>query len=329
MPIIRVPLELKPVFLQNPENFLRDIACIPTESIRPYFRQRSKISEIEAKAHKNPFNDELRAFDPDFSCSVGDVFARYMHVDLGVTRDAVGISMCHTPYFVDRIVNVVSREGVKVENVRLPFIHFDFVGRIKVSKGEEILLSFIRDLVYDLRQRGFYLALITYDGFQSIDSIQILRGQGFNVGRLSVQRTSTKLILDKYAKDGSGLSRKSTDGQILSAMQALKDPLYDDRLAIPFHPFWMKEAKGAEINYKKNKVDHKPRGSIDLLQSMAGSAYNLINNEFEYIEETAEETRATEDDFYDKLPPSDFATDYYPENPEEGSIEAAERDREW
>ena len=177
-----------------------------------------------------------------------------MHIDLGLKKDAVGISMCHAPLFVEREITQIYSEGLTNEIVSLPFIHFDFLGRIKAEKGEEILLSKVREIIYDIQNRGFYLSLITFDGFQSVDSIQILRSQGFRVGRLSIDRTATKLVLDKRSKDGSGLTRKSTEGQIMGPMQALKDALYDNRLAIPYHEYWVKEAVGAEIDYKKNKV---------------------------------------------------------------------------
>ena len=221
-----------------------------------------------------------------------------MHIDLGLKKDAVGISMCHAPNFEERTITQVYAEELVNEKVSLPYIKFDFLGRIKANKGEEILLSKIREIIYDIQRRGFYLALITFDGFQSVDSLQILRSQGFKVGRLSIDRTATKLVLDKRAKDGSGLTRKSTEGQTMGAMQALKDALYDDRLLIPYHEYWVKEALGAEIDYKKNKVDHKPRGTNDLLQSMAGSIYNLINNEFDYQDPYEEGLQGLGDDFY-------------------------------
>ena len=197
--------------------------------------------------------------------------------------------------------------GNKMTNVRLPHINFDFLGRVSAAKGEEILLSDIREIVYQIQRMGFYLGLITFDGFQSVDSIQILRNQGFKVGRLSIDRTATKLILDKRSTTGDGLSRKSTEGQTMAAMQALKDALYDERLSIPAHEYWKREAIGAEIDYKKNKVDHKPRGTIDLLQSMAGSIYNLVNNEREYTTEEANINKGLSDNFGDGL---DFDDSY-------------------
>ena len=302
MAIIQIPLELKANYLRDPENFLRDIACVPTESTRPFIKDKGKIAFVEKNAHENPFNEDKRSFIEGYGPADGTIqFARYMHIDLGLKKDAVGISMCYASHFVERQHVEVEAFGNRTTNVRLPFIKFDFVGRVKAAKGEEILLSEIREIIYTIQRMGFYIGLITFDGFQSVDSIQILRNQGFKVGRLSIDRTSTKLVLDKRSKSGDGLKRVSTEGQTMAAMQALKDALYDNRLAIPFHEYWRKEAVGAEIDYKKNKVDHKPRGTIDMFQSIAGSVYNLINNEKEYTTQEANINKGLSDNYGDEL----------------------------
>ncbi len=299
---IKIPLELKANYLRDPENFLRDIACVPTESTRPFIKNRAKVEKVNNEAHRNPFLEDKRTFVEGYGPADGSIqFARYMHIDLGLKKDAVGISMCHASHFVDRQKVEIEAFGNSMKNIRLPHIKFDFLGRVQAAKGEEILLSEVREIIYTIQRMGFYLGLITFDGFQSVDSIQILRNQGFKVGRLSIDRTSTKLVLDKRSKSGDGLKRLSTEGQTMAAMQGLKDALYDDRLSIPYHEYWKREAIGAEIDYKKNKVDHKPRGTIDLLQSMAGSVYNLINNEKEYTTQEANVNQGLGDDFGDDL----------------------------
>ena len=315
--IIKVPISLKPNFLRDPENFLRDIACVPTDSVKPFIRKRSKIAELAERAHRNPFDEDHLAFDDDFICQ--DDFFRYMHIDLGYKTDAVGISMCHAPYFVDGVrIHPLAVEASTNKKDRQPFIYFDFLGRIKANKGEEIILGDVRQIIYDLADRGFTFNLITYDGFQSVDSIQILRSQGYKVARLSIDRTSTKVVIKKERKkeidnneEAWGLKRISTDGKILAAYDGLRIALYEDRLQIPYHEYWEKEARGAEIDYKKMKVDHKPRGTIDLFQSIAGSAFNLINNELEYIEDYDEDTYNKEyaDDRYSSLSDDGWDTD--------------------
>ena len=62
-------------------------------------------------------------------------------------------------------------------------------------------------------------------------------------------------------------------------MQDLKCAIYEDRVIIPYHEWLHKEFKWAEWDLKKNKVDHPPGKSIDILHSVAGSFFNCANNE--------------------------------------------------
>ena len=248
----------------------------------------------------NPFDEETLQFDRDMIQDTGKKFIRYLHIDLGIRHDAVGISMCHCPYFVESEINRHTRTGVEKEVINEPVVKFDFIGRIKVSKGEEIILSEIRDIIFEISRRGFYIGLITFDQFQSVDSIQLLQREGYRTGRLSIDRTTHRLIIDKEKEEG--IRKVSTEGRKIAAMQSLKDALYDGRLKLPYHKYWEKEAMGAEYDEKKMKVDHPPQGTIDMLQSIAGSCFNLINNEFKYIEESdAEYFDNYQDNYYNKI----------------------------
>lgn len=294
-------MELKPNFLRDPENFIRDIACISTEAVSPFFRNREAISSVTKTWRHNPFNDGTLTFDDEWRCSDEDNAWRYMHIDLGVNHDACGISMCHADGFVDREVAEYSAHGTKNVKVRMPKAKLDFIGRIKAGPREEVLISAVREIIYETSRRGFYIALITFDGFQSVDSIQILKSHGYRVGRLSIDRTSTYLKItkiDKKKDDDDGLKRVSTEGQVLAAWQSLKDTLYDERLDLVKHDFWEPEARAAEANLRKMKVDHPPRGTIDVLQSIAGCVYNMTVNEREYIDNDEEMEADAADDFY-------------------------------
>jgi len=285
---IRIPLSLKANFLRDPENFIRDIAAVSTESVNPFIRRKAKILEWEerSKPFENPFDEEALIFDEDFGPD--NTFNRYMHVDLGLSKDAVGISMCHVPYFLDRSTVVSGPDGPETRIDRVPFISFDFIGRIKANKGEEIILSEVRQIIYEITNLGFHLELITYDGFQSVESIQTLRLQGYRASRLSIDRTSTKVISvkqrnDRQGKSNYGIRRESTDGNILAAWEGIKELIYDGRLHTPWHPIAFKEARGLQEDRKKMKIDHPPKGTSDVIQSIAGSSFNAVNNEQEGV----------------------------------------------
>ena len=307
MPLLKIPIELRENFLRDPENFLRDIAAIPLDAVRPFFKRRDTILPAVDKTYVNPFDEETLQFDKDMFQDDNAKFIRYMHIDLGIKHDAVGISMCHCPYFVESKRTIHTRDGITEETFNEPIVKFDFVGRIKVSKGEEIILSEIRDIIFEISRRGFYISLITFDQFQSVDSIQLLKREGYRTARLSVDRTTHKLIIDKHAPDG--IRKESVEGRKIAAMQSLKDALYDERLKLPYHKYWDKEARGAEYDEKKMKVDHPPQGTIDMLQSLAGSCFNLTSNEFKYIEESdAEYFDKFQDNYYNKIEDSSTNT---------------------
>lgn len=307
---IRIPLSLKANFLRDPENFIRDIAAISTESVNPFIRRKAKILDWEERSKKfsNPFDEDALIFDEDFGAD--DEFNRYMHIDLGLTKDAVGISMCHVPYFTDRETIISGPDGPDVKIDRVPFLSFDFVGSIKANKGEEIILSEIRQIIYELTNLGFHIDLITYDGFQSVESIQTLRLQGYRAARLSIDRTSTKVLSvkqrdDRQGKSNYGIRRESTDGNILAAWESAKELIYEDRIHTPYHPLLFEEARGLQEDRKKLKVDHRPKGSSDLMQSIAGSAFNAINNEQEgVLHDAGSYMEKMGDTFYSGVRPS-------------------------
>jgi len=307
---IKIPLSLKARFLSDPENFIRDIAAISTESISPFFRRKDKLTELleKSKDRYNPFDEDSLVFDEDFVCR--DNFTRYMHIDLGLNKDAVGISMCHIPFFMDREDWITGPEGLERNIDRVPFVNFDFIGRIKADKGEEIILSEVRQVIYELTNLGFYIDLITYDGFQSVESIQTLRAQGYRAARLSVDRTSTKVLSvklkeDKTGKSNYGIRRESTDGNIIAAWQSLKEVVYEDRIGMPYYEWVIEEARGLQEDRVKQKIDHRPKGTSDVIQSVSGSTFNAVVNEQEGpYHDVQVYAQKTGDNFYNQLNPS-------------------------
>lgn len=290
MNIIAVPIELRRNFLANAGEFIRNLACWPTSSINPFFRQTSPLSLVIDHSRQNLWDFQRRQLMPELRCAKGDTRFRYMHFDLSENNDRVGFSMCHVPFHIDRTIY----RGETPLSIRVPFIYYDFVGGIEVSKSEELDFRTIPDYVMELRDRGYYIDLITFDRFQSTTVAQILNGEGFHCGRLSVDRTSFSLKVEKRLKSSGELKewklrRISTDGEVADAMNALKSAIYEERCNVPAWDEWIRlhpqdprhpfiaEAFGAEMTVD-GTVDHGPFSTIDILQGMAGAAYNAQNN---------------------------------------------------
>jgi hypothetical protein len=151
--------------------------------------------------------------------------------------------MGHVPQFTK-----VKRSQNNYET--LPIIQIDFALEIYPQKGGEIIFSKIRDLVYELSRLGVNIRWVTFDGFQSADSIQALRQKGYQTGVVSMDRTATPYEMTKSA-------------------------LYDGRVRIPEHPKLLRELQTLERDSKTGKIDHPVRGSKDISDSLAGVVHGL------------------------------------------------------
>ena len=174
--------------------------------------------------------DEQGKFKPWFRGKQGLYY--YIHVDLAHKRDATGIAMAHD-------------EGDDVV--------VDFMLRIKAPPGGEIVFSDIRDMIFKLRdERRFKIDKVTYDGWQSIDSIQILREHWIKTETLSVDKDT-------------------------SAYDTLKEKIYAGQLKYYRYEPFLEEIKRLEL-LVGTKVDHPPHGSKDVTDAVAEAVYGAVEN---------------------------------------------------
>ena len=187
---------------------------------------------------------------------------RFMHIDLALTGDSLGIAMCYisgwqTIYKGESNYNDLDYDSEKIEDeIKIPVLTYDFMLRIDPpKKPNKISLSKVRDFIVYLRnEKGINFGKITADQFQSEQMLQELEELGFNVGRLSVDRTA-----DAYL----GFTSLMYDGRV---------NFYD------YKPF-KREIFGVVYYPAKNKVDHTATGSKDVSDAVVGAAYNAIKSE--------------------------------------------------
>lgn len=97
-------------------------------------------------------------------------FSYFMHFDLSQKRDRTGIALGH-------------HDGRSRVCIDLMLAHDPKeVGEIQIAR--------VRQICYALRDRGFRIKKITYDGWQSVESIQTLKAHGFEVENFSVDKTT-------------------------------------------------------------------------------------------------------------------------------------------
>jgi len=94
------------------------------------------------------------------------------------------------------------------------------------------------------------LKWITFDGYQSADSLQILRQKGYVTGQCSMDKTPI-------------------------AYEMTKTGLYDGRVMIPQHSKLLRELQMLEMDSRTGKIDHPSNGSKDISDALAGVVYGL------------------------------------------------------
>lgn len=224
-----IPIEFETEACRNPEAFKRDFMAIPALALEPYFKRQDLVEDCVDPRLEHPI-DEFGKFKSWFKGKQG--FYYYIHVDLAHKRDAAGMSMAH-----DEGDNVV----------------VDLMLQKKAPPGGEIYFSDIRAMIFELRDKlRFRIEKVTFDGWQSIDSIQILRENGFECEVLSVDKDT-------------------------AAYDTLKEKIYAGQLyCYRYGPFY-EELKRLEL-VVGTKVDHPPHGSKDVADAVAGAVYAAVEH---------------------------------------------------
>ncbi len=230
---MKIPVEYQADFERNSQRALRDIAARPTDALEAFFTD-PQVIELACDATIRPALDDSGRWQADFHAP--DRLPRYVHIDLGLTRDACGLAMAHCQPAPD--------------NPDEPTAIVDLAWRLSAPEGGEVDLSRVRQLVVDMRRRGFNIAQVSYDGFQSVDSRQILQRQGFRTKLVSVDRD-------------------------LAAYETLKELINTGRLRIPDYEPLKRELRSLEI-IRGRKVDHPPRGSKDVADAVAGAVSESV-----------------------------------------------------
>lgn len=245
----QIPVEYKAEFVDDITKALRDIAGRSTMAIHPYMTRREDV-KFNFGRRKNLFVQDKIDFSTDKAQIRLQLVAksiecpRFGHIDLGLTSDSAGLVIAHVDSFVK-----MDRNGY-IET--LPRIVLDAVLEIvpPKSKGGEIDFASIRRILYKLRDLGMPLKWVSLDSYQSADTMQILRQQGFKCSYQSIDTTNVPYDLTKQA-------------------------LYDHRIVAPKHDKLLRELICLERDFNKGKVDHPAHGSKDIADALAGVVYGL------------------------------------------------------
>lgn len=206
-----VPEEFRRPFERDPNLALRDFASIPSHALLPFDVRAEVVYDLVNLDREHPLVPGTLELQPWFKPeSPEDLY--YIHVDLALNKegegDVAGFVMGHQ----------IGEKRVKVEDAGvsgeviyeyLPIVSIDLQIRWEAESGREIHFSDVRRFIYKLRERGFnvggkclewdkwsnpkpdkIIGGVSYDGWQSTDSIQILRDKGIYAFTFSVDKTT-------------------------------------------------------------------------------------------------------------------------------------------
>lgn len=262
--IYKIPVEYITEFTDAPYEAMRDLLAIPAVVKDALFPNPRVLEERIDKLRKDPIvEDNLYRWlngkiDSPKAYNIfnehlpkPDNYAAYfMHVDLALVEDATGVSMCHRDpktgkFIIDFIFAV---ESSKIVEKRIP------IGKMKYIA------------IYLKYNLGYNISKVTYDGFQSAESIQELVDNGIDAKVQSVDRTA-------------------------AAYDTLRDIIHSDQIS--FYDYKSQELNGLNRSLKREllnltkdtktgKVDHITKGSKDLSDALAGCVFVSASENFEY-----------------------------------------------
>lgn len=275
--IIKVPGEFRRNFDEDVDQALRDIAGVATFNLSPLIRDRQSVFDAIHPDMVHPFKRDVITVDyqrederVDDFFNLRDVCRidasrwipklnphapRFIHVDIALSQDSLGFAMGHAAGTVrnDRV-----NEDGTTSSVPNPMIVIDLMLRITPPPGSEIDLGKVRAFILYL-SKLFNVAKVTFDRFQSADSIQILTKMGQESGHQSVDKDE-------------------------EAYLTLRAGLFDRRvLYYEYGPF-VDEVLDLERDAQKRKVDHPVRsskggrGSKDVSDAVAGVVWLCTND---------------------------------------------------
>jgi len=265
--VIKVPNDFRIDFERDIDMAIRDVAGYATLSAYPFFRDMTIFDRAyqrgKARGLKHPWSVETTTLHDgstwfkdriDFDKRGRHHFA---HIDLALTGDAAAISIVRLDGIEEKAidtptVNELTGE-VQFSTTYLyePKMTTVMMLRVIPTQSAEIPIARIRKIVLDLVSWGFMVSKVSYDQFQSAESIQSLIQVGVEADNLSVDRN-----LEPY--------------------NALKEALIEDRLDLYEYPALTVEAQSLEMLVDKQKVDHPPGKGKDVSDSLAGAVYNCV-----------------------------------------------------
>lgn len=227
---------LMTAFYDDPIDSLSRFACMPPDAIDAFFKDRGKIeSAFSTQSSLNEDNSFRESFIPDPEKKY------YVHVDLARVHDHAAVALAHVEKWEQRNIGGKLTEPA-------PVVIVDQVRYWTPSKTKNVDFTEIREYILSLKRRGFNIKLVTFDRWESADTMKYLNERGMKSERLSVAKRH-------YEDFAMVIAEQRVVGP---QIQLLIDELLQLRIM------------------KNDRVDHPRKGSKDLSDAVCGAIYNAI-----------------------------------------------------
>lgn len=255
-----IPMPYYQDFIRNPEEASRDVIGVASLSITPFISQRHKIIDAIQRGKEAQITNWVAKPDVELDFDGmpqwnEEVLAAlpthikdrdwHIHVDLSRTQDRCGIAGTSISDMRDAVLGTGDDRYIE----RMPVFETGFTCSIKPSQMNPIDVPEIRKWLVQLKTRyGINVVSITFDGFDSNESIRILIQTGIYSGVISVDKTMEPYLY-------------------------MRDAIYSGRLDMHDHEHLRLEMVHLEHLVHKGKVDHPPKGSKDVSDALCGSIF--------------------------------------------------------
>ena len=254
--IIEVPRFFRAKFLEDTDRNLCDIAGISVTSSSKYMSAELVRSAIDT-TFKNPFPDIIETGNAqddllqyrecfDMSSVPKELMSKplFVHLDISVSGDMTGIAGV---WIIGKRTSTDSNQSKDLA------FRLAFSTSIKAPKGYQVSFQKNRNFIRWLRDVGFNVKKISYDTFQSYDTGQQLKAEGFDCMILSVDRVDTDRICKPY--------------------QYIKNAITEKRFTMYKSERLFEEFIDVERNINTGKVDHTRNGHKDALDAVTGATF--------------------------------------------------------
>lgn len=243
--------DFKRAFFTNRADALGRYACMPSDSTQDtFFKDKEKIEE--AFVARNGVDQDGIFWDGFAPRPEKEYF---IHVDLSKVHDRCAIALAHVEKWI-------SHEGDKFGDL-YPVVRVDAVRWWKPSHDKPMDYKEVTNYILALRRRGFNIKLVTFDRWQSHDTMNFLNSQGIETELLSLK--------PEHYDD------------FLTTM-------YDDRLIGPRIPELITELRELRRIFKGQTmtIDHPRTGYKDLSDAVCGAIHNAVEHSSKPLNRTVD-----------------------------------------